>query len=473
MTQDLAEQHQKLGASQLVFFVIAAAAPLGFSVGTIPLAIGRGSTAYALAIIATAVILAIFSVGYVTMAGHMKRMGGLYEFVNQGLGKSAGTGASFVALLTYAVAGTGAIGVFAVLAQGSASDLLHIHLSWWVWGFAGCVLMGVLGLLNVDLNARVLGFVMVAEISILLIVSIAVTAKGGAHGLTAAPFEPSVLLHGSVGTSFALAVVAFAGFEATVIYSSEVRNRKSSITRATFASLIVMTLIYAFVSWALVAAFGQGSAAHEANTDPVGMFYTMTHTYVGSWLLKVVEVMVVTSWFASIVAFHNATARYLASMGRDRIVPAWFGALARNGAPRRASLTHTALTIAAVVLTLALHGDPYNDLFVLGSTPALMGIPGLELAASIAIIVYFARDRQSHHVVTVFIAPAVAAVLLGAMLWEIIAQLALFTGQGTAVNTMLWGVVAGAFLLGALRGRFLKDPAPAPDEPKILADVAE
>ena len=455
---------RKLRAYDLIFFVIAAAAPLGFTVGTIPLALGRGGTDYALAIIITAVVLAIFAVGYVTMAGHASERGGLYEFVREGIGMPAGTGAAFVAALTYTVAGTGAIGVFAVLTQTFAAGILHFSAPWWVWAAFGAAAMGIMGVLNTEFNARILGVIIVIEIAILATVVGAVLIRGGDAGLTLVAFEPSGLFSGSAGTMFALAIVAFAGFEATVIYSSETENRYKTVLYAAVGSLALMAVLYAAVSWAIVTGLGAEKTSALANSDPLGLFFAVTETYVGSWLVHVAEFMVVTSWFASIVAFHNATARYLASMGADGMLPRWLGVRsARTGAPVRTSLLHTGVTFGVILLTLALNGDPYLDLFVLGSTPALIGIPALEILASIAIVAYFFKNRRGHSIWTVLVAPLVAAALLGAFLWQIIAQLDLFTGRGELVNTLLWGMMAAVFILGCLRGLAMKRVSSATD----------
>lgn len=443
----------KVGTSSLIFLVMAAAAPLGFTVGTIPLGLDRGSLAYTLAILCSAVVLAIFAVGYVTMARHTNRCGGLYEFVREGLGEAAGTGAAFVAALTYALAGTGAIGVFALLIQTFAADTLSIHAAWWVWALAGTVAMGIMGILNTEFNARVLGIIIVIELAILVIVSAAVLFSGGEAGLITTPFEPSTLLSGSVGTAFALSIVAFAGFEATVIYSAEAKDRNRTLLRATVGSLAIMAALYAFVSWAIVAGLGPAKTAQVARDAPLSLFFVLTRAYVGGWMAHLTEFMVVTSWFASVVAFHNATARYLASMGSDRILPSWFGKVSeRTGAPVRSSLVHTAISLFAVLLTIALNGNPYLDLFILGSTPAVVGIPTLEIVSSIAIIAFFLKDRRGHSVWVVLVAPAVAAILLSAILWQIVSQLGLFTGRGIFINALLQGVVGAVFIMGFVAG---------------------
>jgi amino acid transporter len=459
------DRPRRLGAPHLLFFVVAAAAPLGFSLGAIPLGIGRGGVGLPLGMILAACILGLFAAGYVAMAGHLDHPGGLYSFVREGLGGAPGTGASFLALAIYAIAATGTVGAFAVFADSAANDLVGLDLPWWVWALFGTGAMASLGVLNIDLSAKVLGVMITLEVTILLVISFAVLFGGGseAEGLTAAPFAPRVLLDGNVGTIFAVSLAAFAGFEATVLYSGDVLNRQRTIRRATIAALVGMALLYAFVSWAVIVAFGRAGAEAAATANPTTMFFVAAETYIGTWIVKVLEVLVVSSWFASILAFHNATARYGAAMGRDGIISRWFGTQSKRfGSPWHASLAHSGFTLAMVLLTIALAGDPYLDLYVLGSTPTVAGVPSLELAASIAVIAYFWRDRRGHRTVTVILAPALAALALAAIIAVLVDQLDLFTGRTGLVNFLLLAIPAGAFAVGCLRGVYLKRRAALP-----------
>lgn len=442
-----------LSARHLVFFVVAAAAPLGFSVGAFPLAIGRGGIGISGAFIVAGIVLAVFAVGYVLMSQYLERPGGLYAFVEAGLGRPLGVGTAYVAVLVYAVAATGAVGALAVFADAAASDVFGIDVSWTVWATIGLVLMGVLGVMQVDLNAKVLGVIIVLEIGMLLLVSVAILVQGGADGLAPSGFAPDRVFTHSSGALFAIAFAAFAGFEATVIYSDEVRDRKRTIRRATLCAIALMASLYAFVSWALVSAYGGSEAVLAANADPIYYFFTATDTYVGSWAVKVLEILVVGSWFASVLAFHNVTARYVASMARDGLLPAALGRRhPRLGSPFTASLTHTLLSVVAVLIVVIAGADPYLDLYVLGSTPAVVGIPVLELLASVAIFAFFARNLRGHSALAVIVAPAVAAVALAAVVYTIVSELSLFTARTGWFNVGLSGVVGVALVLGVVRG---------------------
>lgn len=449
--------HRVLSARHLVFFVIAAAAPLGFSVGAFPLGIGRGGIGLAGVFLLTGLLLAVFAIGYVKMAEHLDRPGGLYAFVEAGLGRSLGVGASYLAVVVYAVAATGAVGAFSVFAGAAANDVLGLNLNWLVWAAFCVVAMGALGVLQVDVSAKVLGVIIVLEIGMLALFSFAVVFQGGAHGLSAAPFRPSEVFTHSSGVLFALAIAGFAGFEATVIYGREVRDRRRTIRRATIAVVAIIALFHAFTSWALVMAYGESGVIDAAHADPVYLFFTATNTYLGSWAVKLLEVMVVSSWFASVVAFHNATARYLASMGQDRLLPSVVGRLHRRlGSPVNASMLHSAFTVLAVLAIAVAGADPFLDLYVLGSAPAVVGIPTLELLASIAIFAFFLRARRGNSFYSVVLAPAVASVALGVVVYLIITELDIFTARTGLANYVIVGSVVLALLLGTVRGAMLR-----------------
>lgn len=456
-----------ISARHIIFFVVAAAAPLGFAVGAIPLAIGRGGIGVSGMFLVVGAILLVFAVGYVAMARHVRRAGGLYVYVSEGLGRTMGLGTAFVATLAYAVAATGAVGIFAILAQSVFLEFFLVETPWVLWALVATLLMGLLGVLRVELNARVLGVVMICEVAILLVVGAAIVISGGAEGLSLSAFSPSEVFGVNPGVLLAVVISAFSGFEATVLYVEEVRSPERSIPRATYGAIVVLVAFYAFVSWSVIQAFGNAGAVEVAAADPVGMFFIAADSFLGLWAVALMGVLVVTSWFASILAFHNATTRYLMALGRDRAIPQKFAALSpRFGSPWFASVTHTAFTLI-VVLAFALAGaDPYLDLYVLGSTPAVVAIPVMECLAAAAIVAYFARDRRGMSVWRVIVAPAAAGLALLLVTVLIITQLDIFTTRGAVVNSALVGVVFVALLAGVLRALWLKQR-----EPAVYADL--
>lgn len=451
-----------LGARHIVFLVIAAAAPLGFAVGAIPLAVGRGGMGTAAMFVVTGIILLVFAVGYVAMARHVRRAGGLYIYVTEGLGRTAGLGAAFLATLAYAIAATGAVGVFAIVTQSLVFELAGVETPWLVWALVGTLAMAVLGILRVELNARVLGIIISGEVAILVALGLAVTFAGGAEGLSPAPYNPMEIFSGNAGVMLAVTLAAFAGFEATVLFVEEVRSPERSIPRATYGAIGLLVVLYSFVTWAIVQAYGVQGAIDKALNDPINMFFDAANRYLGETGLAIMALLVVTSWFASVLAFHNAASRYLLALGRDHALPHRLAMIhPRFGSPWVASLSHSTFTLV-VVLAFALAGaDPYLDLYVLGSTPAVVAIPLMECLAAVAILAYFSRDRRGMPTWRVIVAPAVAALALGIGTILIISQLDVFTTRGLVVNSLLVGVVIAALLAGMGRALWLRRRQPA------------
>lgn len=92
----------RLGVPAVLFFVLAGVAPLTVAAGVIPTAYQTtGLTGIPAAFLVIAVILAIFSAGYVAMARRIQNAGAFYAFVSQGIGRVAGVAAALVALLAY------------------------------------------------------------------------------------------------------------------------------------------------------------------------------------------------------------------------------------------------------------------------------------------------------------------------------------------------------------------------------------
>ena len=86
----------------IVFFVVAAAAPLVGMTGAVPVAIGLGNGAAAPgAYLAVGIVLLLFSVGYAAMSQRVTNAGAFFAYVGRGLGRNAGIASAFVSIVAY------------------------------------------------------------------------------------------------------------------------------------------------------------------------------------------------------------------------------------------------------------------------------------------------------------------------------------------------------------------------------------
>ncbi len=445
----------KLGAFDIFFFVVAAAAPLAVMAGAAPLAFRLGGIGTPGAYVFSGVVYVLCAAGFTAFAQHVRNAGAFYAFIGRGLGPRAGGAAALVALLSYGLICAGFYGFLGFYATTTSDDLLGLHAHWSVWALAGVVVVAFLGYRQIDIGARVLAVLMSLEVLILVVLAVAVLVTDGAPDQAAVPFEPSHVFNGSSGAMFVLALGAFIGFEGTAIYAEEARDPERTVPRATYAAVGFLALFYGFIAWIAVAALGVPGLEEYALSDAFqGLYFMLADSYLGPWAQHTMEALIVTSILAATVAFHNATSRYLFALGRDGMLPARLGRThPRFRSPANASMVTTLASLTLVVLTLVLQGDPYLELLLWTNGAGIIGVVALQAVCMVSIVRFFLRDRRGHSALRVVVAPllGLAGLVAGGCL--MLSNLDLLTGRTDWVNWALLAPLPVVAALGVVRAR--------------------
>lgn len=445
-----------LGTSDLVFIVVSAAAPLMVMVGVAPLAIMIGGIGAPAAYVFAGIALAIFAVGFTTMSRHIDNVGAFYSYIAVGLGRTAGVIAALVALVSYNALQIGVYGLLGVAAEGTFTEVFGIALPWWVYALATVGIVWFVGFRSVDFGAKFLAVLLTAETGLLLVLAVAVLVQGGA-GIGVDSFTPAHMFVRPMTVILPTAFAAFMGFEATVIYRSETRNPRRTIPRATYASVAILALTYAFIVWAIIQAFGDEHAVDAAAKDTVGMFFTVSDHYIGTWYSTVLHLLIVTSVVASLVAFHNAVTRYTLAIAREGLIPAGLARVhPRTRSPYVAGLAQTALALAVVAGFALAHADPYAQLLIWVNTPGIFGILLLQVAAAVSVVVFFRRRRTGEGVWRTVVAPVLSAALMMVAMVLAAQNISFLTGTTGLVNDVLLGTIPATCVLGAVWALWLR-----------------
>ena len=398
-------------------------------------------------------MLALFGSGYVCISRRITNFGGFYSYAREGLGRLAGGGAAYLALLSYNAAVVGIFGGLAYFASVVLGDL-GAAVPWQVCAVVCFLLVAVLSWFEVTLSSKVLGFLLSAEVLVLLVFNVAVLVQRGFHGFSLSVCAPSVVFGAGFGVSLMFAFGSSVGFEATALYGEEARETHRSVPRATYIALAVITVFYLVTSWAALAAVGAGRAQSLAAADLAAnktFVFEEGTRLLGTAYTDVMAVLVVTSLFAAFLAFHANTARYHVALARDGLLPRRFAHThPRHGSPVAASSLQ--LVIVAVV-TIGFAGagqEPYlgmgTSLYSLG----VLGIVALQAIAAVSIVSYFLRHRRGESLVASVLAPALGAVGLVAGVVVMVRNYSRLTASPLArVNDLPWALVAAA-VLGAV-----------------------
>ena len=435
-----------LTTPKIVFLVVAAAAPLAAMIGVLPLALVLGAGAGTPAtFVAAGLILLCFSAGYAAMSKRITNTGGFYTYVAAGLGKPPAIAAALIAVIAYNAVAVELVGAFGYFARLVVQVQLNVTLPWELYAGAAVLAVAVLGYRKVDLSARLLAALMVAELAILLVLDGGVLGHKGGSALPLASFAPHTVLAAGIGLGLMFAFQSFLGFESAALYGEEARNPSRSVPLATYVSVSLIMVFYGFTSWVVVGAVGAGNARTAAAQQLGNLLFAIDDQYVARAVTTVMMVAVCTSLFASLLAIHNAASRYMFALGRERVLPSWLGrAHGSHQSPSRASLVQTGVNVA-VAGGFAVAGlDPYLNLATSMTGLGTLGIVILQAMAAIAVIGFF-RRRPDRHWWKTGLAPLIGAAGLIAAIALILANYPSLTGvTNPVINSMPWLLAAAA-----------------------------
>jgi amino acid transporter len=472
-----------LGLRQVLFCIVTGSAPIAAMLFNGYWAVYGGGWAAPGAFIMATVAFTVFSVGYVAMARRVTAAGGFYSFASHGFGQTAGMGVALLIAACYTLFAAGVTGVTAYFAHATVQDWFGLDVPVWVWEFGTLAVMLALAFFHIELTARILGFFLTLEVIALLVFAFA-TLLQSEHGLvlesllpwnffdsaangTGAAFETA-----TAGVGFFGAFWSWIGFEMAPNYAEESRDPKKIMGPATYISVIGLGVLFTFVTWMLVVAYGKAGIIEGIKLQQSGavasVFYPVTDRAIdfkigdASILTRAFQLTIVTGAFACQLAFFNTATRYFFSMGREGILPRTLG---------RTHRAHHSPYVASLLVTLCcglivggfLWYDPSAQaaLFYLGTWVPMMGNIGILAVmalVSLAIVRYFATTaRDGQRVWGTIIAPVLACAAMTAGVYLLVQHRETLGGaSGVPFVTWMWLPPLVVFVAGMVLAQLYK-----------------
>ncbi|KUM81401.1 APC family permease [Streptomyces griseorubiginosus] len=456
-----------LGVLGVLFFVLSAQAPLTAIAGAVPFAVAIGSGAGApTAYVAAGVVVLLFSVGFVAMSRHVVDAGAFYAYIGKGLGRPAGSGGAGLALLAYCAVQAAMYGLYGATVSALVEHYSGARVAWWVWVLVTMAIVEILGALGIDMGAKILAVFVLAEFSILVAFALVTFFKGGGPeglGVTES-FSPSAALQGAPGVALMFAVASMFGFESTAIYGEEAREPRKTVPRAAYASVTLIAAFLAFTTWMLVSAHGASQATSDAGKalqsgDATSFVFAPITSLFGGWAGDVLPILLVTSLFAGILAFHNSANRYLFSLGRDGLLPSGLTVVNRRHSPWGAGAAQTVISVLLVMPFAVLGKDPVLTLFSWLSGVSVLGVMLLYFLTSVSVVVFFRRSRADTRPWNTLIAPALGALGIAGAIWIIVDNFTTLIGGDQTTAMWLELTVPVVLVLGVVGARLTRTRA--------------
>ena len=381
-------------------------------------------------LVCTAASLALFS-------GVYPSAGSFLTYIARAIGPRTSVAVGVITLLGYIIAFGG---IYIFVGQYIVVNVLN---SPHIWGITQIVTIayGVLVVLPVILGlkfgVRTTVVLYLFEVVLLMVLAVTILAKGGAHGLSAAPFRwPSGAGTKDIFVAFSFAVLAFGGFEAAAPLAEETRNPRRNVPFGVIGTVVVSGFLYVFCSYALIVAFGTDHIAQlAANPNP---FQAAAKTFIPA-LAPLITWIFLSSVTSSYVAANTQTSRVIFAGARGGLWSRTLAAVSpRFRTPWAAAIAFVAPSIAIGVVSTAFT-DPGTAVGLL-STFGILGLVLMYLVANIALIVQWAKFRRAgvrKNVWTWVVTPVIGVLVLAIPVWG-----DLRPGQPTPYSYLPWLTLA-------------------------------
>jgi amino acid transporter len=182
----------------------------------------------------------------------------------------------------------------------------------------------------------------------------------------------------------------------------ESRDPKRIVPRALFMSVIGLGIFYTVTSWASLGGYPTTHAAIAASqANAAEYFLTPAAHYAGQWVASVMSYLIITGSFACGMAFHNTTARYMYSLGREGLAPKALGRThPKWKSPHIASVTQS-VTAAIIIGLFAIftgsdnpNSQAYLQLYGLMAVMGVIIILSVQAVVSLSVLVYYERFHR-------------------------------------------------------------------------------
>jgi amino acid transporter len=395
-------------------------------------------------------IFLISMVGMVATASSLAQFAGVYPsagsfitYITRSIGTKVATAIGVITVLGYIIA-FGGIYIFV-----GSYIVQNVFNSPHIWGITQLttIVYGALVVapvvVGLKFGVRITVVLYVFEVLLLLALSITILARGGASGLSSAPFGWPSGHSTDVLLAFSLAVLAFGGFEAAAPLAEETRNPRRAVPVAVVGAVVISGIIYVLGSYALVTAFGTGHVGTLAG-DP-NPYHTAAKAFI-PFVAPLITWIFLSSVTSSYVAANTQTSRVIYAGARGGL---WSHALAainvRFRTPAIAAIAFVAPSIAIGVISTAVTSPGSASGFL--GTYGILGLIIMYLMANVALVVEWAkfRARGIHKNIWLWVVvPVIGIAVLAIPVWG-----DLRPGQASPYNILPW-LTLGLIALGAL-----------------------
>jgi len=337
-------------------------------------------------------IVAMLGVSVTQLAKHLPSAGGYYTYVSRTIHPRAGFLTSWLSFLYEpTTSGFSLAFVGSVLERSLRADY-HLALPWWLFLVIAGMFVAWVNYRGIELSARMLLLFGIAEIAIVLLLSVWGLFRPGNGGINFSSFDPgnSVSLGGlTLGVVFS--IFALTGWEGVAPLAEESENPRQTLPRAIMAAILLMGGFLVLCTWGLLLGWGTEEirAFVESGQNPT---FVLARKFWGrAWIL--VPLALLNSMIAVAIASNNAATRVWFAMARSGSLPTSLAKVHPKYRTPVNAVSLQAFVMFAVGIGLGVLIGPDREFELMGMviTFALIFIYS---AGNLGVFLFYSRERK-------------------------------------------------------------------------------
>lgn len=308
LSQSLANVGPTIGILFITGLVVTkagAAAPFDF----ILVMIGLGFTAWSVA----------------TLARYLPAASVLYSAPARAFGANVGLVIASVLFLIYMLETASTATFLSGLTEAFISTHAGVSIPWWLILIVVLGVYAFLGWVGIRVTLRTTILFLIAELSLIMALTIYVVIRGGTASQVPTAFGPSLSPRGwnGIGAGFVFGIFALGGFESSAGTAEETRAPRRLIPMAVVGSVVMGGLLFIFNSYALIVGYGKTNLSQL--TSSANPLVPLAVKYYGAWYGDLISLALISATVGASLASATLAFRLVYALGRDGVLPSALG----------------------------------------------------------------------------------------------------------------------------------------------------
>lgn len=338
-------------------------------------------------------IVLTLGVALTQLAKHLASAGGYYTYVSRTVDPNAGFLTAWLYFLYDPTSAAINLAFMGFFFEGTMKTEFGVAFPWWEFFLLGTILITVLVYYGVEISARSMVLLGVAEIAIVVALAITGLFHPGKGGINFSSYSPASAPSVSglyLGVVFS--ILSFTGFESVAPLAEESEAPRRNLPRGIIGSILLMGAFYLFCSWALLIGWGTSDLSSFIKSAENPTFRLGKKLWGRGWILLFIAV--INSILAVSIASTNAATRVFFAMGRSGSLPRGLAKVhPRYKTPANAIWFQTFLTLA-IGLGLGFWIGPDQEFYLMGVAVTL-GLVFVYSAGNLGVYRYYRNEHRS------------------------------------------------------------------------------